>query len=240
MTRLQVFGERSSGTNFAKRLLGRNTPLKPTEVLGWKHGFPQMIAVPADMVVVCMVRRADDWVRSMHSKPWHTTPAMQRLEMSDFIRAEWDTIIDRDRYWDAAARLGLTGQPLQQDRDPTTGARFCEIFALRRAKLAALLGFAARDCNIVFARSEDVTNAPEAFVDRFRAAFGLPPRDGDFRGIARRLGSKFKPAVDLRPATPDRLNALDMAHLAARVDATQEASLGYVYEPGAAPQKQGG
>ena len=42
---IQVFGERSSGTNFVKRLIGRNSVLKPTEEMGWKHGFPQMTAM---------------------------------------------------------------------------------------------------------------------------------------------------------------------------------------------------
>ena len=42
--RYQVFGERSSGTNFVKRLVGRNTALIPTEELGWKHALPHMTA----------------------------------------------------------------------------------------------------------------------------------------------------------------------------------------------------
>ena len=46
ITRYQVFGERSSGTNFVKRLLGRNTALAPSEGLGWKHGLPHMAAIP--------------------------------------------------------------------------------------------------------------------------------------------------------------------------------------------------
>lgn len=229
VTRFQVFGERSSGTNFAKRVLGRNTPLTPSEDLGWKHGFPQMIAVPADMVAVVTVRNAADWVRSMHAKPWHCSAVMQALPFSEFIRAEWDTLVDRDRYFEEAARLGLTGQPLQQDRHPLTGARFADIFALRQAKLTAHLGFAARGCNVAILRMEDLTAAPEETVDAFLAAFALPPRDGAFRGIARRLGSKFRPAIEARPETPAALPAQDRAHLRARVDSAQEAALGYSY-----------
>lgn len=229
MTRFQVMGERSSGTNFAKRILGRNTPLAPSEDLGWKHGFAQMIAVPADMVVVCMVRGAADWARSMHAKPWHCSAAMQALPFSDFIRAEWDTIVDRDRYFEEAARLGLRGQPLQQDRDPVTGARFADIFALRQVKLAALLGYARRDCNVAILRMEELIADPEGTVAAFRDAFALPAPEGDFRGITKRLGSKFRPAVESRPATPERLSEADLAFLRSRVDISQEALLGYTY-----------
>ena len=88
ITRYQVFGERSSGTNFIKRLIGRNTLLTPTEELGWKHGFPQMTAIPQDTLIVCVTRNAVDWASSMHAKPWHCPPEMQRLTFSDFIRAE--------------------------------------------------------------------------------------------------------------------------------------------------------
>ncbi|MDF1854017.1 hypothetical protein [Pseudooceanicola sp.] len=229
VTRFQVMGERSSGTNFAKRVLGRNTPLKPTEALGWKHGFAQMAAVPADTVIVCMVRNAVDWVRSMHAKPWHCSAEMQRLDLSGFIRAEWDSLVDRDRYFEEAASLGLTGQPLQHDRHPLTGARFADIFALRQAKLAGLSSYLARDCNVVFARMETLIGDPEIFVAAFSAAFALPAPGGNFRGITRRLGSKFKPALDHRPATPAQLSPADLQHLKSRLDPAQEAALGYSY-----------
>lgn len=88
MTRLQAFGERSSGTNFVKRLIGRNTPLSPTEELGWKHGFTQMTAESPNTLVVCVTRNAVDWAHSLHAKPWHCPPEMQRLAFSEFIRAE--------------------------------------------------------------------------------------------------------------------------------------------------------
>ncbi|MGR3320979.1 MAG: hypothetical protein ACU0DK_03490 [Pseudooceanicola sp.] len=227
VTRFQVLGERSSGTNFAKRILGRNTAMKPTEALGWKHGFAQMTAVPPDMLVVCTMRNAADWVRSMHAKPWHCTPALQALPLGDFLRAEWDTLVDRPRYFGGAE--DLVGAPLQHDRHPLTGARFRDIFALRQAKLSALMGFAARDCNLVFARMEEVTARPEAFVDAVIGGFDLPAREGAFRGVSRRLGSRFKPAIPDRPETPDQLSEADLRLLRSRVDAGQEAALGYEY-----------
>jgi len=146
IARFQVLGERSSGTNFVKRLIGRNSALKPTEALGWKHSAPHMLAIPADMAMICVVRRADTWARSMFQKPWHTTPQMQALPFSGFLRAEWDTIIDRPRYFKGLVPEGSKGAPLQADRDPMTGRRYGNLFLLRRAKLDAHLSVLGRDC----------------------------------------------------------------------------------------------
>ncbi|MEP3331251.1 hypothetical protein [Sedimentitalea sp.] len=226
-TRFQVLGERSSGTNFVKRLLGRNTPLQPTEALGWKHGFAQAMAVPPDLAVICVVRNAVDWALSMHAKPWHTVPDIQLLVFSDFIRTPWQTIIDRPRYFEGAS--GIVGQPLLQDRDPLTGMIYKDLFALRSAKLASLIGYLNRDCTCVILRMEEVQADPERHVDDLTAALGLPARDAPFRAVAKRLGSKFKPAVEQRPQTPDRMSPGDLAYLRAQLDREKEARLGYSY-----------
>jgi hypothetical protein len=227
--RFQVLGERSSGTNFVKRLLGRNTALTPTESLGWKHGFAQMMAIPPDLAVICVVRSAEDWVLSMHAKPWHTTPALQRLAFSDFIRAPWDTIVDRPRYFEGAQEQGLVGQPLQADRHPVTGAPFDSLFALRRAKLQGLLGHLARGGTCVLLRAETAQVAPEQTLGQIAKALSLPARTGAFRPVVKRLGSKFKASVPDRPGTPQVMLAQDREYMISQLDMTLEAQLGYTY-----------
>lgn len=227
--RFQVFGERSSGTNFIKRLIGRNTGLAPIEALGWKHGFPQMTAIPRDVAVVCCVRDARDWSLSMHARPWHCPAEMQALPYSAFIRAEWVTIADRRRYFPQVAALGGEGAPLQHDRHPVTGRAFANLFALRRSKLAALTSFFRRDCTVIFCRMEAVQHAPERFLEALRTGFDLPAPDEGYRPVVKRLGSKFKPATETRPATPDTVPQEDLAFLRSQVDHGQEAILGYDY-----------
>jgi hypothetical protein len=61
--------------------------MRPSDALGWKHGFAQALAIPADLAVICVTRNAADWALSMHAKPWHAVPALQALAFSDFIRA---------------------------------------------------------------------------------------------------------------------------------------------------------
>ncbi|SDI08821.1 hypothetical protein [Alloyangia pacifica] len=229
ITHYQVFGERSSGTNFVKRLIGRNTPLAPTEELGWKHGFPQMTAIPQDTLIVCVIRNAVDWARSMHAKPWHCPPEMQRLAFSDFIRAEWATIADRPRYFPQVAALGGAGQPLQHDRHPLTGLPFPDLFTLRRAKLMGLTSFFNRGCALLFCRLEAVQAAPEGFLSELCGRFGLP-ETGDFQPVHKRLGSRFKPAIEEpRPTPPAQLSREDIDFLCSRLDLGLEAALGYSY-----------
>ncbi|MEL6888900.1 MAG: hypothetical protein AAFO86_09335, partial [Pseudomonadota bacterium] len=221
ITRFQVLGERSSGTNFVKRLLGRNTDLTPSEALGWKHGPPHMMAVPRDMAVICMVRRADGWARSMYQKPWHTTPEMQALPFSRFIRAPWTTIIDRPRYFRGLMAEGSVGAPLQQDRDPATGLPFDNIFAMRRSKLASLLTLPARGCTCVMLRMEDVQSDPQGTLAQMSAVLGVAV-GAPYRPVVKRLGSKFKPSVTGRPDLPESWDDADLAFLRASVDPDQE------------------
>lgn len=227
-TRYQVFGERSSGTNFVKRLMGRNSPIRPMEELGWKHGFPHMTAIPAHVAVICALRDARAWALSMHAKPWHCPPAMQAMEFSDFIRAPWATIADRKRYFPQVAELGGEGQPLQLDRHPITGRPFDNLFALRRAKLAGHLSFANRDCTLILCRMEDVIARPTAFLADVHHSLGAP-LEGEFRPVHKRLGSKFLPSVETRPATPKTLSDDDMAFLRSQLDLDLETALGYDY-----------
>lgn len=226
-TRYQVIGERSSGTNHVKRLLGRNTPLAPVEILGWKHGGLQALAIPRDLVVVLSLRNALDWALSMYAKPWHTPPEMQRLEFSAFLRAKWATIIDHQKYFQDTGPL-MVGEPLQQDRDPL-GLPYANLFALRVGKLAAHLSLINRSCSLVIARHETVLADPESFLAQFRSATGLPPSDSPLRPVVKRLGSRFMPAVPDRPARPDAMPRADRAYMLEQLDLALEAALGYRY-----------
>lgn len=225
--RVQVIGERSSGTNYVKRLLGRNDILKPTELLGWKHGFCQAAAIPPDLAVVIVVRDPADWALSMHRKPWHCPPEMQRLAFSDFIRAPWETVIDRARYFPEVEAPDALGRPLQHDRDPLTGRAYPNLFALRRAKLAGHLSFLGRGCTVAVLRLESVTADPAATLSALCEGFGLPAPTGPLRPVVKRLGSRFKPAVEDRPETPAALPDRDRTFLRAELDSTEEAALGY-------------
>ena len=226
IARFQVFGERSSGTNFVKRLIGRNTALDYSDELGWKHGFAQMLAVPRDMAVVCVVRNPERWALSMFAKPWHCTADLQRLSFSQFIRAEWQTMFDKQRYLGKLGR-DYVGRPLQQDRDPITGQLFSSLFAMRSAKPAHHMSFPARDCTCVFLRLEEAQADPQATLNRIRTALGLQFNPTDYRKVQKPQGWRFRTAVGPRPDPPPEMDASDRAFMWSVLDKTQEARLGY-------------
>ncbi len=229
--RFQVFGERSSGTNFVKRLIGRNSGLTPIETLGWKHGFPHMTAIPHDVVVVCAVRDARAWSLSMHAKPWHCPADVQALPYPDFLRAEWRTIADRKRYFPQVAELGGQGAPLQHDRHPITGLPFANLFALRQAKLDGLLSYFQRGCALVFCQMERVQADPEGFLAALHSGLDLSMPTGAYRPVFKRLGAKFLSATPTRPDTPTEIAPADLAFLRQELDLQREAQLGYDYGP---------
>jgi len=224
-TRFQVLGERSSGTNYVKRLLGRNTALTPTEYLGWKHGHPHATAIPADLAVICVIRDPAAWALSMHAKPWHCPPAMQAMAFSAFIRAPWETVVDRAKYFPGAE--AALGRPLQLDRDPVTGLPYPDLPSLRTGKLRGLLSYANRDCSVVLLRMEQAVARPEAMLEAISTVLDLPPPASPLRPVVKRLGSKFQPAIPDRPETPKEMSAADLAWMRARLDPALEAALGY-------------
>ena len=203
--------------------------MTPSEELGWKHGHPSALAIPPDLAVIAVVRSAEAWAMSMFAKPWHTVPQMQALDFSAFIRAPWETIIDRARYFGGPEAEPILGQPLQADRDPVTGQPHPNLFALRRAKLVGLTSYLGRECTVALIRMEAMQKAPEQILDSLLDQLGLPPRAGPLQTVTRRLGSKFKPAVADRPEAPAAFPDADRAFMTGELDLAQEAALGYRY-----------
>ncbi|MDQ7071266.1 MAG: hypothetical protein Q9M48_11120 [Rhodobacterales bacterium] len=229
LTQFQVLGERATGTNVVRKLIEKNVKLTRTERLGWKHATPHMVGIPDELLVVCVVRNAEDWARSMHKRPWHADPAILDLEFSQFLRQEWMSIVDRpDDFEEIHPELGLQGQALQYDRHPISGLPFENLFQLRRLKLEAMLGVLNRGCNAVFVQLEMVQSDPERFVTLMQNVFQLTSPAPRFKPVTRRLGNRFRLGQE-RPPTPEKMNDLDRGFMKRQLDLTIEASLGYDY-----------
>ncbi|WP_370274127.1 hypothetical protein [Pseudooceanicola nitratireducens] len=229
----QVIGERGSGTNILRKMIEKNVDLFRTEALGWKHGFPRMLAVPRNLLTIVCIRDARAWALSMHKRPWHGHPSLQLLEFSDFIRATWRGKVDRIADFETIhPELAAEGEELQFDRHPLTGRPFGNLFALRRAKLEGHLSMLVRGGDVAVIRMESFLADPEGTLDWLCAAYGLPRKHADLKTVKARLGNRFNTSVDgyTRPDTPDALSPRDMGFLRAQLDLTLESQLGYTYD----------
>lgn len=229
----QVFGERASGTNVVRKTLQKNVDCMRVETLGWKHGFLHMVAIPADLVTIGVVRHAWNWARSLYARPWHAHPDMQLLPFDAFIRAPWHSIVDRPTDFEMLHdELDAEGAALQLDRHPMTGAQFENIFALRRAKLESLLSLAKRGNSCAFVRMESFNDSQKEFCAEFAGSFDLSWQSDRFKRVEWRMGNRFNPSVGDRPPSPEVPSAEDLAFMRSQLDLNCEAQLGYSYDEG--------
>ena len=165
--RFQVYGQRCSGTNALIKLLERNLDrLCFTEDFGFKHWLvPDDVEIPADVFVIVIARDADQWLRSLHARPWHAVPELKRLDFSDFIRAEWRTRWDED-FWGVDADDPRFGKPIEHELCPRTGSPFANPIAMRTAKLSNWISVASRAEGHLFVSHADLVSRPDAIVEQ--------------------------------------------------------------------------
>lgn len=222
VTRIQIFGERCSGTNYLEHLLRRNVPEVPlTWEFGWKHFFPRPGAEAADdCLFVVIYRNAFDWLRSLHRTPWHAAPELWHLDFARFIRAPWWCVYDE--HWPVAPDDPRYGTELLIERDPVTGERFANVLRLRSAKIRAWEDLRARARHAAAVRYEDLNADPAAAVAALAGAFGLPQLPAfrpvrEDKGGSRRYRRKVYPPI----------GEADLQFILAELDPALEALAGY-------------
>lgn len=234
LTHFQVFGERASATNLVRKLIEKNIEIENAIGLGWKHSVPRMVAIPKSNLIVGVVRHAEAWALSMHKRPWHLDPRLHVFDFSRFIRTPWRGIVDRPTDFEELPRKlrdQVNGMPLQMDLHPITGRPYNNLFQMRAIKMASLLSFMNRGCNVVLLKAEQVQEDPEGFVDWFSETLSLKRRSETFQGIHRRLGNRHKLAVpdELRGSTPKEMSRQDRKFMRSALDMQLEELVGYTY-----------
>lgn len=230
-----VIGERSSGTNFCSFLMRENFGLEDVEATGWKHGpGTGFIGVPADHLFVVCFRNALSWVRSMYAKPWHCAEEMYAPGLSHFLRAPWDTRIDKFlmRRYKLNPKPRYVGQTLGLDRHPLTGEMFRNVCEVRTVKAQSFLALEQVGVNVAFVRLEVLQKDTEEVLDRMAEAFSLA-RPKRYQVPARGLGRYRGDGLDVRRAEAATLSPEDRAFVLSELDHEVERRMGYVYEPGA-------
>jgi len=164
---IQIYGERSTGTNYLHHLLEQNIKgVKVGYKFGWKHGFAKINkikeeATDSDLILV-ITKEPYSWLVSMYKKPHHA-PQMLKLSFSEFLREEWacyegKNFDSRDLEKDPL----LPEQEMMFERNPDTNERFGNVIRLRESKMRRLLRIKDENIvkNIEFIRYEDLLLAP--------------------------------------------------------------------------------
>ncbi|MEG3160821.1 hypothetical protein U1763_09935 [Sphingomonas sp. LB2R24] len=223
ITRVQIYGQRCSGTNLVTRAIEANMPgVEITEAFGFKHWFvpPQTLFVK-DTLVLVVARDAYDWARSLHRQPWHAHPELKAKPFDAFIRSDWHSYWD-DHFGHIEPGHPMHGDEMLHERDPETGERFANCIAKRTAKLRHWSSLTNRAHNVALLGYDAFARDPAAFVSALAAAAGLVHHP-QFVPITSYKGQGYAPYVPT--AYPD-LAAADAEHIAAWLDPEIEAAFG--------------
>lgn len=175
--RVQVYGQRCSGTNALIKLIETNFPeLTFTEEFGFKHWLvPEWVTIPDDVMIVIIVRRPDQWLRSLHDNPWHAHPNLKALPFSAFIQEPWESVWDDD-FWDMTPANNLYQTPIVEERCPTTGKPFANAIAKRTAKLRNWIAVAERASAHAFVSHDDLVSNPAHVLSEIAQAANVHSR----------------------------------------------------------------
>jgi hypothetical protein len=221
--RFCILGERCSGTHFLEHAIrtnfaGLSYDRQTKHFFG--HHDDLEYAAADETLFIAIVRHPVDWIDSLFRNPWHVPP--QLLDnWSTFLTGEWWSQIDFDATRD--------GQELLEDRDPGTGQRYADLFALRAAKARYLLDtLPCKAPQTVLIRYEDLRDNYAATLASLADRFGL------------RLHPEvvsWKPVVLYKGNLPERFQQKEVAitpeqraEIWNRLDKEVEARLGYFPE----------
>lgn len=174
ISKVQIYGERSSGTNYLEQLMKKNIPsLIFTNEYGWKHFFPPLTFPTSEQCLfVVIYRDLFDWTRSFYLQPHHVHKSIRKLSFSKFIRSEWHCVYDKQSNTHPTEELYM--QEMMFERDPNTGNRFQNILSMRSSKINALELLKEKVNYVEYVRYEELKKNPEQFIQHLIEKYNLP------------------------------------------------------------------
>lgn len=221
--RIQIYGERASGTNYLKQLLIKNIPnTAHTNQYGWKHFFPpESFPNSEDCLFIVIYRNPFDWLRSLHLQPHHTHSSLQKIPFSEFIRTEWHCV------WDELANVlpddEKYGTEMLFERNPKTGDRFENVINLRNAKIKAFEELKQKIKNIEFVKYEDLKKNPQLLINRIRKKYNVHSL-GKLQTVDTYKGITTKPYI---PKIYGPISENDLLFIKKNLDISLENTIGY-------------
>lgn len=167
--KIQLFGERVSGTKWFIQLLFRNFDVQFTERYGYKH-FPLMHArpEPCDGIrFIVLVRHPVDWANALYRKPYHLMH-VQHQGPAAFLYKPVCSVTDGDYFAVKTDDMRVGGTP------------FHSILDMRSIKLRYCLHHWPGVCVV---RYEDLLNRFYETMTRIGVECQLEPRYAVFSNI---------------------------------------------------------
>ena len=159
ISKVQIYGERCSGTNYLENLLKINFDIDITWEYGWKHffGFNDDKYINSDdTLFICIVRDIYDWINSFY-RELHHLPLKYMIDLSHndkiniFLNNEFYSIDDNN-----PGKIDFDKE-IMEDRNIYTNLRYKNIFELRHIKLKYLIDDLPKKVkNYVFIKYEDL------------------------------------------------------------------------------------
>jgi len=227
--KIQIFGERCSGTNYVESLVAANFPASElTSDFGYKHFFPQFGSKSTDSYIFLIIHRHPiSWLKSFYRTPWHASPELKRLNFSQFIRAEWISV------WDTHAGISKGDprwmQEMEFERCPSTMKRFDNVLKMRTVKIREWERLRVLVENAVYVRYEDVVEHPQEFISQLASELNLPAPSSLFRIDSYKGGKRWHRGLReqlLRKRIPE-ISTLDLQYILENIDKNLEKRIGY-------------
>ena len=154
--KVQIYGERCSGTNYLENLISSNFDVDLTWEYGWKHffGFNEL-KNSDDTLFICIVRNLHDWINSFYKEKHHIplkykTNMSQKEKLDEFLNKEFWSFDDNNN------KLDITKE-IMEDRNMYTKKRYKNIFELRHTKLKFMIEDLPKKVNnYLFIKYEDL------------------------------------------------------------------------------------
>lgn len=210
--KVQIFGERCSGTNYVEDLLTHNCPtVKVVSEYGHKHlfnGFKKRKGPDEQACYIFVYRNPYDWLRSVCEKPHHSQ--LWDLPFSTFIRTRpWMC----DVYEGPGFKDDYSGVIEQLDGT---------VLDLRNYKnrLFDSLWLPGRSYSL---RYEDLRKEPEATMRKIGDVLGFPVNTA-FMNVST---SRKEGGVQYTRKSYGTIDQADLDYINARLDWGQETRIGY-------------
>lgn len=233
IARIQIYGERCTGTNFLESLVRNNIKHIDNNFshYGAKH-FPcwfdypfdanhyqlpeylHTLAGSDDCLFIVIFRDPYDWLRSFHKKPYHSTKNLHKISFSEFIRTPW------------TVRTNFLKQLALLESNPATGLPFENAMKLRTARNQNLLRIKDLAANVYYITYETLAKSPKKVLKEIATLFRLKMKS-EFTPVLDHLtGLKSKPGK-FEGSHYAAISRKDLAFINAELDWNLENTIGY-------------